>query len=178
MAKLVLLIILALPFSNVDAKGVIHQPECVALNTTLQTYVQTDTTSQREQAEKALEILRQTYPDWNDSFVDGEWDCSEMAAYTRFYLDSCGIPTTLVAKKTDYAVEGHVWLELSDGTIIEPTTISIADSGQLKFISKYKYYPIIDKPGDYSFQNTLYPQECDWWNSSYIKEQYAKIAGL
>ena len=175
MAKLVLLIVLALPFQNVHADGTIYAPATVGVNSTLSEYMSINAPTLQDKVEKALATLRTTYPDWNTSFKDGDWDCSEMASYLRYYLETCGIQTQVVTgDDTLYAGTGHVWLETNDGMKIEATTLTIPTGVKLNFYAKFKY-----RPTKYGFIGEKYElsdlKESDWYNSSFMHEQYKQL---
>lgn len=94
-------------------------PEEVAV---LQEYVQGD-------YEIAIELFRDTYPDWANSYVKNEFDCSEMAAAASYYLDQCKIDNRLECGKFGPNL-AHAWLWLDQDHLLEVTTLSIVWNGR------------------------------------------------
>ena len=113
--------------------------------------------------EQALNNLKHEFPDWRDNYEANVFDCSEMSAFVRDYLDYCELKPELQVGR-GYGVWGysgwvnHAWV-VCQGQTIECTSLKIRPASQ------YKDFVIIHFPPG------ALPDEYDWWNSEYMQDK-------
>ena len=106
--------------------------------------------SKEKKVELALDMLKTAYPDWNASYKEGCFDCSEMSEMVRWWMGKCGIPAVLSINTR----LNHVWVE-ADGVIIEATNLCVVS----KKDKRDWYYS-----EGVSCDVRLPIWEIDWWN--------------
>ncbi|TEB14442.1 hypothetical protein Psfp_02945 [Pelotomaculum sp. FP] len=104
---------------------------------------------------KALNIIDIMYPNWQDNYKYGIFDCSEMTEFVWYFFNKCGIESTYCQSNTLW----HCWLEVKDNNkniIIETTTLSIVSEENAGW-----YY----SGRDVKYNRHMRIDEIDWWNS-------------
>lgn len=107
-----------------------------------------DCTTEQLKIEKALNVIRELYPDWYNCYKANVFDCTEMSAFIKWYLGICGIKSDYMCSYNEDTKEYHVFIKAKEGTIIEATNLVV----------NYK-------EADKVFECTLVNSEVDWWNT-------------
>lgn len=133
----------------------------IAINTYLteQTIGMDKANAEQVKVSKALELLREVYPDWRHIYRLNEFDCSEMAAFVKWYLDSCGISTHYRVGYNLYHLNiGHIWLTTESGICVDGTTLTVMPPAH------YDYYDIQYDFDELKNADALKNSEAfDWW---------------
>ena len=113
-------------------------------------------TTPAERLDIALDIQRQAFPEWEENYRAGEFDCSEMSAFTAEYLSAWGIPAEVKKGKVLGQSTSHAWVEVGKEAV-ECTSLVVVPT------SHYRRYNVrftgIDMGGS----------EWDWWNVKYLE---------
>ena len=104
-----------------------------------------------------VEELNQAFPDWEESYKLGEWDCSDMSSFVCTYFQMNGFNAEMQRGVNAKTGTGHAWVVVDD-TIIECTDLKI------KHLT-HSYTKRISRT-DTGYKTTA---GIDWWNSTYIQ---------
>lgn len=112
---------------------------------------------------QALWVLNHEFPDWNDNYKEGEFDCSEMSAFVRDYLNYCGLDAKIQSGRGEdvWGYPGwsnHAWV-ICQGQNIECTELKIEPDSLYAGFRRYTLPP------------SAFPERFDWWNSEYLKSR-------
>ena len=104
---------------------------------------------------RALDMIEIIYPNWQNNYKYGIFDCSEMTEFVWYFLNKCGIKSTYCQSDKLW----HCWLEVKDknqNIIIETTTLSIVNEENTEW-----YY----SEHDVRYNRLMRFDEINWWNS-------------
>jgi len=107
--------------------------------------------------DQGLAELREAFPDWEENYIEHEFDCSEMSAFVYEYLKCCGLEPELKTGVNEEGTYAHAWVECQ-GKIIEATWLHVN-------LDK-SFYNSLE---EYEMSASKAKNEIDWWNSQYIK---------
>ena len=113
--------------------------------------------------EDVLEQVRIDYPKWNEKYVEGFFDCSEMSVYVSYKLTEAGIPNHIITGRATWVSYyiGHAFVQTDNPKVtIEATSLTIYENS---------YYAEL-----YQFDDRTYRGggDWDWWNSITNQQWY------
>ena len=117
--------------------------------------------------DQALVVLRTTFPEWQENYVRGEFDCSNMSALVADYLNASGLKAEIKQGMSATTKKAHAWV-VCQNNIIEATQLRITKPTN----PTYAEYAT---PVTYSAR--VMKEQYDWRNSKYIKGKIREVRG-
>jgi len=169
--KTLLLLIMLLPFSNVDTarvetgRYIVEHPTPAAIHVQFVEATSYDEKgnklNERQRLEKALALLKEAYPDWTTSYKAGDWDCSTMSDFLQYYLATCGIDSDIYIGSGTRGVD-HAWVK-SGEHMIEAIDLQILPPWREDL--RRRFY-------DKGIRIALDADLQGWWNTEYMTKKY------
>lgn len=100
-----------------------------------------------------LNKIQNKYPDWNDKYNLGQFDCSEMSAFVSFMLDMEGINNSICVSRS----KQHAWVEVP----LNNNKSLLIESTKLVIVNDHSWYY---KNNDVYHKTNMVLEEVDWWN--------------